>query len=348
MLGAISAQRPGEPDRDRQQVDRADEQRDDGARDERGRRAAAGCCRARAGRRATGPDRPALVDLDERPGGRRLDERPARAASARFRSQARRRRPPRCCRCRSRARGCSFRAARAIAGATMSSEIGMNRSPMPSDQSQCVRRTRGPRLRASGPTRDGARGEAARSAATTVRESSVDDEQERAHRAEGELERAVDQLHQRPGSRSDRLAEEVGRRCSERAAGRAPRRRGRASPADHWIGSVHCVFRFGPGRTVEEGRLQLSPATLEADPGELPRARAASVGIVATVGRSSSCGPCVSSHPTPWDAELPRKRPSPKKFAWEPAAGYTTGCVPSTRSSLSSPQLACSAPSCWL
>ena len=92
------------------------------------------------------------------------------------------------------------------------------------------------------------------------------------------------------------------------------------------------------GRAVEEGRLELAPAPLEADPRELARRRRGSLGIVSTAGRRSSCGPRCRRSRRPARPDAPRYSAVAKKFACEPAAGYTTGCVPSTSSSLSSPR----------
>src|SRR4249919_1212104 len=73
-----------------------------------------------------------------------------------------------------------------------------------------------------------------------------------------------------------------------------------------------------------------------------------SPGIVTTFGVSSVWGPRVSSQPTPASAELPSQSAALYLLACEPAAGYVTGCVPPTTSSLSSPHDARSAPSCTL
>ena len=149
----------------------------------------------------------------------------------------------------------------------------------------------------------------------------------------------------RPGR--DRVAEGIGRARAEDAAG------------GHRVGAVAPVLRprdrlrplpleVRPGRAVVERRAAARPSGPRTRSTGTPRsASAASLGIVCTSGRRSCVGPSVSSQPTPCEAELPRKRPSSKKFAWEPAAGRTTGCVPSTSSSLSSSQSARSAPSCW-
>ncbi len=118
--------------------------------------------------------------------------------------------------------------------------------------------------------------------------------------------------------------------------------------SDHRIGSVHCVLRFGPVGPLKNAGRSSPQRPWKAIQGKLVRASFASLGIVSTAGRRSWCGPVVSSQPTPCSAELPRNSPSSKKFACEPAAGYTTGWVPPTSSSLSAPQSARSAPSCWL
>ena len=113
------------------------------------------------------------------------------------------------------------------------------------------------------------------------------------------------QQDQRARALRDAGAEEVGRAGPEEAAGR-DRVRAVAPASDHSIGRVHCVFRFGPCRPVEEGGLELAPPPFEVDPRERLLRGSRLRGIVTTFGRSSRCGPRVSSQPTPASAELPR------------------------------------------
>ena len=121
-----------------------------------------------------------------------------------------------------------------------------------------------------------------------------------------------------------------------------------ASPSAQLIGCVHCVLRFGPSGPLKNAGCSSPHRPSNAIHGKSDCAAIGPLGIVRTTGRTSIVGPRVSSQPTPSSAELPRYRASSKKFACEPSAGCTTGCVPSISSSLSSPQLARSAPSCWL
>ena len=120
-----------------------------------------------------------------------------------------------------------------------------------------------------------------------------------------DLERMVHELHERPGAAADGSTEDARRGRPERAgpgnrvAARAPVLR----PADR-LGPLGLQVRAGGA--VEERRLQLPPAALEGDPGNAARARASSLGIVFTTGRTSNVGPRVSSQPTPSEAELPR------------------------------------------
>ena len=80
-------------------------------------------------------------------------------------------------------------------------------------------------------------------------------------------------------------------------------------------------LRFGPVGPLKKAGWRLAPAALESIHGKARAAAAGSPGIVFTDGRSSTCGPRVSSHPTPASAELPRYSASVYLFAWEPAAG---------------------------
>ena len=90
---------------------------------------------------------------------------------------------------------------------------------------------------------------------------------------------------------------------------------------DHWIGSVHCVLRLGPVGPLKNEGCRSPHRPSNAIHGNCASACAGSLGIVATVGWRSWCGPAVLSQPTPWLAELPRNSPSSKKLACEPAAG---------------------------
>ena len=137
------------------------------------------------------------------------------------------------------------------------------------------------------------------------------------------------------------VARPEGAACRNRVALVPPVRR----HAD-WLGPRG--LEVGARRAVEERPLKLTPASLEPDPRKQGARFAGIAGIVRTTGRMSKLGPVVSSQPTPCSAELPRKSADSKKFACDPAAGYTTGCVPSTSSSFSSPHVAFSEPSCWL
>ena len=87
------------------------------------------------------------------------------------------------------------------------------------------------------------------------------------------------------------------------------------------IGSVHDRFKFGPVGPLKNASCSSPQRPSNAIQGSDRRASAASLGIVTTTGSSSTCGPRVSSQPTPCSAELPRKSASSKKFACEPAAG---------------------------
>ena len=227
----------------------------------------------------------------------------------------------------------------------MTKPSGMSKRPIPR-KSRARLSTSGPRPPGSDPRSDAGRAGAARRAPGRARDA---EDGEREQRGERRAASAAGFRSSGRGPRAgrDRGAEEVGRAGPEHAAGRhrvAPR-----APA------LRPLDRLGPlrlqvraRRPVEERALELAPAPSKAIQGNARRAAAGSLGIVMTSGRSSTCGPRVSSQPTPASAELPRYSASVNLFACEPAAGYTTGCVPSTSSSLSSPQSARSAPSCEL
>ena len=119
-------------------------------------------------------------------------------------------------------------------------------------------------------------------------------------------------------------------------------------PSDHVIGSVHCVFRFGPVGPLKKAGWSSPHRPLNPIQGNSLTAVARSLGIVTTAGRTTRSAFRVSSHPTPCDPDAPRYSAWSKKPACEPEAGYTTGCEPPTISSLSSPQPARSPPVCWL
>ena len=155
-----------------------------------------------------------------------------------------------------------------------------------------------------------ARRRARRSGATGRHGSARGREQQQGQRGQeqGELQRTVHELHQRPRAAADGVAEEVGRRRPERAAGR------------HGVALVAPALRPGDrlrplrlqvraGRAVEERRLELAPAALEVD----PRERRAGLGRVARDRRDRRAQvvvrAVVSSQPTPCSAELPRKSP---------------------------------------
>ena len=89
---------------------------------------------------------------------------------------------------------------------------------------------------------------------------------------------------------------------------RAPRSSWSRQPSDHAIGSVHCVFRFGPGGAVEERAAGARPSGPRSrSRGTSSRAAVGSLGIVSTVGpQVDVSGRVVSSQPTPCSAELPR------------------------------------------
>ena len=133
-------------------------------------------------------------------------------------------------------------------------------------------------------------------------------------------ERVVDRPPQRGRAPADRGAEEVGRRrpkgaaCRNRVALVPPVRR-------HGDGLGPRGLEIRAGRTVEEGSLELTPASLEPD----PREQGASFGGVARDRPHDrldvEARPVVSSQPTPCSAELPRKSAGSKKFACDPAAG---------------------------
>ena len=111
-------------------------------------------------------------------------------------------------------------------------------------------------------------------------------------------------------------------------------------------GSVHCVFMFGPVGPLF-GPLSFWP--------QRPVNASHAYGAVADAGAAGRrttvvCvfveGPRVSSQPNPSCALAPSQRVCLKKFACEPAAAYTTGCVPCFSSFVSS-HAARSAPECW-
>ena len=80
-------------------------------------------------------------------------------------------------------------------------------------------------------------------------------------------------------------------------------------------------LQVGSRRTVEEGP-GVRPSVLRTHPRESGSRLRRCARMVTTVGSSSTCGPRVSSQPTPCWAELPRCSASVKKLACEPAAGY--------------------------
>ena len=301
-------QRPatGEPDRDRQEEERRREQRDDEHGDQRAPRTAAARCRTPGGRRRAAR-RPPLVDLDERPRRRRLTSPSASSVSDGSdrehdeREQARRSRrpiwtPSTLVACRTSAWS-----------SEMSNAIGTKSTPMPTNSAEPRRVHPARTRRGSGPT---TRRRARRSGAAGRHVVREQEEEQRAGRAppsdEGELDRVGDEPDERPRAVRDGAAEEVrSRRCRTRC------RRERCScaraspPTSDRVRPLRLQVR--PGRAVEERGLQLAPAPLERDPREV-RARRGRIARDRPHDRAArrSCGPRVSSQPTPSFAELPR------------------------------------------
>jgi hypothetical protein len=82
-------------------------------------------------------------------------------------------------------------------------------------------------------------------------------------------------------------------------------------PCDQRIGSVHCVFRFGPVGPLKKAGCSSPQRPWNAIQGNAARAAAGELGIVSTTGRMSNVGPRVSSQPTPCEPEAPRNSASP-------------------------------------
>jgi hypothetical protein len=80
--------------------------------------------------------------------------------------------------------------------------------------------------------------------------------------------------------------------------------------SDHVIGSVHCVFRFGPVGPLKNARWSSPHRPSKPIQGNASSASPTSLGIVRTSGESSRVGPRVSSQPTPSSPELPMKSAS--------------------------------------
>ena len=104
----------------------------------------------------------------------------------------------------------------------------------------------------------------------------------------------------------DGAAEEVGRAGPEDAA-----RRDRVAPLAPALRPARsarstAVFRFGPVGPLKNACCSSPQRPSNAIHGKPPAPARGSLGIVFTAGRSSTCGPRVSSQPTPCSAELPR------------------------------------------
>ena len=154
----------------------------------------------------------------------------------------------------------------------MSSAIGTNSTPRPTKSSQLAdvhppgRGEDLPQARRRA-RRSGAAG--ARSPARAAKRTSERDAR-RARRpnASGRLHE-LDERREPPPTAPQKKSVAAGPEARCRPG---PCSSGRASPRDQVIGSVHCVFRFGPGRAVEERGLQLAPAALEPIHGNAARA----------------------------------------------------------------------------
>ncbi len=86
------------------------------------------------------------------------------------------------------------------------------------------------------------------------------------------------------------------------------------------IGSVHCLFRFGPVGPLKNAFCSSPQRPSKAIHGYAASAADGSLGMVTTRGESSRCGSRVSSQPTPASAELPSQSAAPYLFACEPGA----------------------------
>ena len=167
-----------------------------------------------------------------------------------------------------------------------SSEIGMNRLPMPMNSRRWLKYMRvdaaricpEARRRAS---RSGAAGRhVARDAASTTRATIT-------AKREQHDPRLSQRMRSGPASRGRSRRRRTSSCWCRARRPRARRRCGRASSLDQRTGSVHCVFRFGPVGPLKKAGCSSPQRPSNAIHGNARRAAAGSLGIVLTSGRTS-------------------------------------------------------------